>query len=283
MVRFGGIVTLNMLVVHIAYNLDKVLLGRFWGAGVVGIYGRAYQLISLPTELVNGAIGSIAISALSRLQNDRERLWSYFCKGYSLVLAVTIPIPIICALFADEIVLIMFGPKWTEAIPVFRLLAPAVLALAIINPTGWLLVALGKIERSLKIALVIAPLVIAGCVIGLPYGATGVAIGFSVSMVLWVVPHLLWCFSGTGFSFREVILVIRKPLVAGIVSALCALAARTLAGPTLSTFLSLALGCATFAIVYVCVLMFVMKQSVLYLDIIRALRAQPSGKTLVQP
>lgn len=31
MVRFGGIATLNGFVVYVAYNLEKVLLGRFWG------------------------------------------------------------------------------------------------------------------------------------------------------------------------------------------------------------------------------------------------------------
>lgn len=281
MVRFGSIVTLNMLVVHIAYNLDKVLLGRFWGAAVVGIYGRAYQLITLPTEQVNGAIGSIAISALSRLQNDPERLRNYFRKGYSLVLAVTLPIPIFCAFFADEIILVMFGPKWADAIPVFQLLAPAVLAFAIINPTGWLLVALGMIERSLKIALVIAPVVITGCVIGLPYGAAGVALGFSVAMTLWIVPHLLWSFSGTGVSVRDMILVIQRPLIAGIVGGLCAFAVRSLIGSTLPMFLSLALGCTTFAVIYLCILLLAMKQSGLYMDIIRALREQPSVKPLV--
>ena len=41
--RFGGTVTLNSIVVYVAYNLEKVLLGRFWGAEALGIYGRAYQ------------------------------------------------------------------------------------------------------------------------------------------------------------------------------------------------------------------------------------------------
>ena len=53
MMRFGGTVTLNSIVVYVAYNLEKVLLGRFWGADVLGIYGRAYQLVSLPTENLN--------------------------------------------------------------------------------------------------------------------------------------------------------------------------------------------------------------------------------------
>jgi PST family polysaccharide transporter len=32
MIRFGGTMTLNGLVVYIASNFEKVLLGRYWGA-----------------------------------------------------------------------------------------------------------------------------------------------------------------------------------------------------------------------------------------------------------
>ena len=46
MLRFGGTLTLNGLVVYVAYNFEKVLLGRFWGAEAIGLYGRAYQLIT---------------------------------------------------------------------------------------------------------------------------------------------------------------------------------------------------------------------------------------------
>src|SRR5208337_5692331 len=74
MARFGGTVTLNGLVVYIAYNLEKVLLGRYWGAEIVGIYGRAYQLVNIPTDNLNSAVGGVAFSALSRLQGDLTRL-----------------------------------------------------------------------------------------------------------------------------------------------------------------------------------------------------------------
>ncbi len=66
MVRFGGTVTLNGLVVYVANNLEKVLLGRFWGAGALGLYGRAYQLVNIPTENLNSTAGEVAFSALSR-------------------------------------------------------------------------------------------------------------------------------------------------------------------------------------------------------------------------
>jgi O-antigen/teichoic acid export membrane protein len=283
LLRFGSIVTLNTLVIHVAYNLDKVLLGRFWGADVVGIYGRAFQLVTLPTEQITGTLGTVAISVLSRLQGEPSRLWAYFRKGYSLVLAVTIPIGIMCAIFADQIILVLFGPKWADAIPVFRVLVPTVLVFAIINPTGWLLVALGMVVRSLNLALAIAPVVITGCVIGLPYGAVGVATGFSIGMTLWVVPHLIWCFHGTGVAWRDVIPLIARPFGASGVAALCALGVLFLVGSKLPAFPVLVLGCATFMIVYLYVLLFVLKQSEFFLDIVRTLRGPTEGKALVAP
>jgi O-antigen/teichoic acid export membrane protein len=91
MMKFGGTVTLNGIIVYVAYNLEKVLLGRFWGADALGIYGRAYQLVNIPTENLNSAVGEVALSALSRIKDDPVRLKSYFLKGYSLVVAFTLP------------------------------------------------------------------------------------------------------------------------------------------------------------------------------------------------
>ena len=100
MLCFGGTVTLNGIVVYIAYNMEKVILGRFWGADVLGIYTRAVQLIGLPVNTINATVGGVFFSTLSRLQDDPIRFRSFFLKGYTLVMAVTVPPTLFCALFA---------------------------------------------------------------------------------------------------------------------------------------------------------------------------------------
>ena len=80
MLRFGGICTLNGMVVYFGYNLEKVLLGRFWGADALGIYGRAYQLINIPTMNLHAAIGGVAFSVLSRLQHEPVRYKDIFSQ-----------------------------------------------------------------------------------------------------------------------------------------------------------------------------------------------------------
>jgi O-antigen/teichoic acid export membrane protein len=279
MMKFGGTVTLNGLIVYVAYNLEKVLLGRFWGVDAIGMYGRAYQLVGIPTENLNTAVGEVAFSALSRVQNDRERIRSYFLKGYSLVVAMTIPITILSAVFAKEAILVFLGPKWSAVTPIFRLLTPTIIIFAMINPFAWLLFAIGDVGRSLKIALVIAPLVIVGYLIGLPFGPTGVALGYSMAMTLWVVPHILWCVHGTPVSFTDVVGAVGRPLLSGAVAAVPALMYQLADVQSHSPLVKLVAGASLFLAAYAGMLLYVMGQKGFYLNLVRGIKGSTGAAT----
>jgi O-antigen/teichoic acid export membrane protein len=276
MMYFGGTVTLNCLIVYIAYNLDKVLLGRFWGAEALGMYERAYQLISIPVQYLITAVDKVAFSTLSRIQDDQKLLRSYFLKSYAIVLTLTLPIAIACALFASDLILLFLGPKWQHTAVIFRLLSPTVLVFALINPWGWLLYSTGRVGLSMRIALVLAPLVIGGYIIGLPHGPNGVALGFSTMMVLWVFPHLIWCIKGTIISPRDVLLVVSRPFFASIVAGAAALAISWCLGPSLPLVARLGLGGLTLFGIYAWMLLWVMGQKSFYLDLLLALKKRPS-------
>lgn len=276
MLRSGGTLTLNSVIVYIAYNLEKVLLGRFWGADVLGLYGRAYQLINIPTQNLNSAVGGVIFSALSRLQDDAVRFKNYFLKGYALVNSLTLPVTIFCALFGDDIILVCLGPKWTEAAPIFRLLAPTVMIFGIINPLGWLMMSAGLYGRSLKVALVLAPVVMTAYVIGLPYGPTGVAFAYSAAMTLWVVPHVAWCLHGTVVSPWDLVMAIYKPVLSSLAAAALAFGIPLYAGEIASPLPRLLVAGSIMVTAYFFILLFIMGQNTLYLDIIRALRTPVS-------
>jgi PST family polysaccharide transporter len=272
MLRFGGTLTLNNFVVFGAYNFEKVLLGRYFGSDALGLYSRAYELVNLPTRVINNSIGGVAFSSLARVQNDPARLKSYFLKGYSLVVAITLPATIACAVFADDLVHVMLGPKWDEAATIFRLLAPTILVFGMINPTAWLLQATGLQQRSLNIALVMAPLILCSYIIGLPYGPNGVAMSFSSMMVLWLMPNLFWCLHGTGIAVRELLAAAGRALFSAIIAAAAGLIVQHFAAPIPSAILRLALGGTAMLAVYALALLFVMKQSEFYFDLLRSLK-----------
>jgi O-antigen/teichoic acid export membrane protein len=272
MLRFGGTLTLDGIVVYLAYNLDKVLLGRWWGAQALGLYGRAYQLVNLPTGNLNNAVGEVAFPALSRVQDDPVRLKRYFLRGYSLVLALTVPITIACALFANDLIPVVLGPKWHDAILIFRLLSPTVLILALINPLTWLLLSLGMVGRNLRVDLVLGPIVIVGCVVGLRYGPVGVALGYSTALTLWFIPHIAWCVHGTVVSLRDILCTAVRPLLSGMMGAAIALGLQFSYEGRLSALPRLVLGNAFLFSVYLAMLLYVFGQKAFYLDLLRGMR-----------
>lgn len=272
LLRFGGAFTLVNLVVYVAYNLEKVLLGRFWGADALGLYGRGYQLVNLPTDNLNSAFWGVAFAGLSRVRDEPQRFKSYFLKGYSLVLALTVPITIAAALFAHDLILVLLGPKWKEVVEIFRLLTPTILIFALINPLAWLIFSLGMIGRSLKIVLVLAPVVIAGYLIGLPYGPKGVAIGYSAAMMLLAVPIAAWSVHGTVICLRDIFVAAGRPLISGIVAAAFAFGMQFFFLQWLSPLTKLILEMTVLLGAYVGMLFYVMGQKAVYLDLLRGLR-----------
>lgn len=275
MLKYGGTVTLNNLVAYVASNADKVLLGRFWGAEALGIYGRAYQLINLPTENLNATIGMVAFPALSRLQNEPERLRNYFLKGYGLFLSLVMPITMGCALFAEDIVRVFLGPKWDATVPLFRLLAPTIFSFALVNPLTWLMLANGRARRSLKIGLVIAPCMILGYAAGLRYGPAGVAAGFSIALALCVVPIIFWATRGTPVRAIDTLKVLVRPLLSILIGAGATLVAWPFIHSLEPVLLRLMVANAVLFGVYASVLWFVMGQKAVYLGLLREVGIWP--------
>lgn len=269
MLRFGGNVTAHSVMSHVAQNLDKLLLGRFQGADALGIYGRAFQLVSMPMTSLSSAVGWVAFSALSRVQEDPARFRRYFLRAYGLVVSVVVPIVVFAAVFADDTILVVLGDQWPEVTPIFQLLAPAALVLTLIEgPTFWLLHSLGLAGRAVWITCGITGVILLACVVGLPHGATGLAAAYSVALSLWLVPHLAWCVHGTPVRLGDLVRTIWCPIVS---SALASGMAYVLVQGIAQPLVRLATGAALMSIGYLAVVWFVFRQRDLYVWLLKEL------------
>jgi PST family polysaccharide transporter len=235
------------------------------------LYGRAYQFINIPVDGLNSAIGGVVFAALSRLQNDPQRFRKYFLNSCVLMNSLTMPITVFCAVFANEIILTCLGPKWTDAASIFRLLSPTVMIFGIINTLAWLLLALGLYGRSFRVALVLSPLVIGSYILGVPFGPNGVALAYSAAMMLWLIPHVLWCTHGTIVSAWDLLLAVGRPLLCALLAGAVAIVAQFYLGDV-SPFLRLIIGAGIMAVSYFVLILFVMRKNDLYLEVFRELR-----------
>jgi PST family polysaccharide transporter len=272
MIRFGGLLTLNGFVMYIAYNTDKLLLGRFAGAESLGLYGRAYQLVSVPTEILYQAVGGVAQSVLSRLQSDAQRMASYFLKGYAVFLAMAIPITAASGLFAGDIIQVLLGPKWSATAPILRALSPTVVAFAVLHPVGWLLYATGQVERSVKIAFAIAALLVVAFVAGLPFGPVGVAVAFSVGLTTMTVPVVMWGLRGSVVAPRRMAEAATPATVAALLAAAITLPLMAWLASPLPPLVRLLCEGSLFAASYVFCLFYPLRQRVFFAGLLQDLR-----------
>ena len=135
---------------------------------------------------------------------------------------------------------------------------------------------IGLYARSLRIALVLAPVVITAYVLGLPFGPTGVAFAYSAAMALWLVPHVLWCIHGTVISPGDIFFAISRPLFAAVVAAICAFGVHWLIADW-TTAPRVGVSAMTMMIVYTGCLLLGQGSNTLYMEVLRELRGAGLG------
>ena len=269
MIWFGWLTTFRDLIVFFAWNADNILLGRVWGADALGLYGRAFQLATLPINQLNATVTRVAFSALSRLQNDPDRLARSFLQGYFLLLSFTLPIIITYPLFSEEIVRVVLGTSWLEVAPIFRLLAPAALVFALANPLSLLVTSTGHAGRALAIAAATTPPVIAGIALGLSNGPKGVALGYSLSMALIIIPSIGWSKRGTKISWGDFWGACKKPLLASLSAGVIGWVVRITLREVLPPIPYLMIGVSAVFFVYAWALLIVMGKKDVYTKLLR--------------
>ncbi|HEY7417039.1 MAG TPA: lipopolysaccharide biosynthesis protein [Ktedonobacteraceae bacterium] len=274
MLHFGGLATCNSFVVFLAWNAEKILLGRFCGADALGLYGRAFQLVTLPVQQLNTAVTGVAFPALSRIQHDAKRLARSFLKGYSVLISLTVPVTISCALFPDEIVRIVLGAKWMEAAPIFRLLSPVALVFAVANPLSWLVMSTGRAGRALNISMATTPLVIVGIVLGLSHGPIGVASGYSLAMMLLIIPIAAWSKLGTDITWTDLWRASKPPFLSGLLASAAGLLVNVALGDRLTPIPHLLVGLTVVLGIYGWALLLGMGQKHIYMDVLSQLLPQ---------
>jgi len=246
LIKFGGSVATSYLTFSLTRSADSVLIGWYWGAGPLGLYSRAMNLLLLPVRQLGAPARSVAIPGFSRVQDDPPRLARYFLRTSNLIMWITAPIFGFLFVAATPVIDLALGRKWEAAAPVFQLLAIFALGQLLYESTIWLIVSRGQSRRLLMLALIVSPITILSYAIGLPFGIKGVALSGAVVM-LAIFPWILhFSFRGTYLTLRDLGRSIQFPVVTCLAGVVCGEIGRHFA-PHLSVVPQLLVIAVTFA------------------------------------
>lgn len=173
-------------------NADTLIIGSRLGAGPLGFYSRAYQLLSAPAGRLLTPLTQVVIPALNGARNEGRDYAPILLRVQFVIGAGMIWIFAITAGAASLIIPIVLGSGWDEAIPVFQILALGGGISSLSTVSYWGFVANQQSRELLKYNLVSKPLALACIVAGSFFGLEGVAWGYSASMAISWPINLVW-------------------------------------------------------------------------------------------
>ena len=210
-IRFGSHVLGTQVLGYATNNVDNVGIGAVWGAGPLGVYSRAYQLLMVPINQINDPMGRVVLPILSRVQDDQPTLQRYLEKTQRVGTFGLGPMFAVAAGVAAPLVALLFGPQWTAVVPVFVVLAVGGVFRGVGTVTYWGFLARGRADRQLRMYLVTRPLMIGLILAGLPWGPVGVAAGHSAAFAFYWLVSLAYMGRVTGLDSRR---LLRQALLA---------------------------------------------------------------------
>ena len=186
--RFGGALTGSQVCNYISGNFDKLLIGKSLGAEALGMYGRAFQLLVMPLQMVFTPLAGVLMPALSRLTNQPERYRSMVRQVGDLLLLATTPLAAISVVAADPIVAIFLGPGWGDAADMFRALSLVAIAIPMNNLCVTVLQSSGRADVLLRWGAKSMLISIVSILIGLHWGIKGIAYSWAATGLLIRTP-----------------------------------------------------------------------------------------------
>lgn len=165
---------------YVGQNVDSLLMGRWFGDTVLGLYNRAQMVVKLPMHHIGTAITKVLFPILSSAQGDKQKLAHAYLVGWLLIgsLAASISLALVPA--ASDLVLTLLGSQWVAAIPIVEVAAYAV-------PFAFLTVLSGIVcdaQGLLWPKLVVQVLALSVLALAIYFLQAEGAIGFAKAMVI---------------------------------------------------------------------------------------------------
>ena len=165
-------------------NTGAVLIGRFIGPAGLGAFTVAMNVISTPFSRVAVPIAEVLFPALSRMQDEPERLVEAWFRTTRLVAAISVPALLGLILVAPKFVAVVLGDQWLEATTVIQILAGVGSLNSLQTLNSVILQARDRAGTRLCYMALFLVLHVSAFALGLQWGIVGVAACYAVSSAI---------------------------------------------------------------------------------------------------
>lgn len=246
--KFGAYMVGNNLANTFNSQIDILLGGRLLGVQSIGLYSVPKDLSLRIANIINPIITQVGLPVMAKAQGDDALLKRVYLQTMRMTASVNFPIYIALGIFAPEIVHLLLGQKWHDAIPLLQIFSIWALLRSTGNPVGSLLMARGRADLSFKWNMVWLLIMPPAIWFGSQYGVMGMAVAMTALGVIGYLPN--WYFLVRplcGAKLGEYSVQLFTPLVISMIAGLFGHLAAMLSG---NDFIHLIAGLSVGIIIY---------------------------------
>lgn len=178
---YSGGVMLARFFNFFAEQGDYFIVGRFLGAGSLGLYERIYRIMNLPMKSLGKVLNKVLFPAMSQIQDDPRRLTRVFLSSTAIINMCLLPLSVLMIILAPEIVILLLGSEWAAAIVPLQILSSVITLRNLIWLSSALAGAVGAVYNKALVRATFAGSVLLGAWLGSFWGLAGVAVGVGLA------------------------------------------------------------------------------------------------------
>lgn len=203
---------------YFSSNTDNLLVGWRFGAFALGFYKRAYDLFALSALQLVSATSLLAVSALSRVREDRAQFLRYLLGAIGALAFLGMGISGCLTLIGKDLIRLLLGPGWEPAGQIFTFFAPGIGIMLIYGTHGWIHLSIGRADRWLAWGIFEWITTTLLFLAGLPWGPQGIAVAWVVSLWLLALPAMWYAGRPIGLGIAPVVAVIWRYIAASLLA-----------------------------------------------------------------
>lgn len=252
---YGSRVLATRIIGNIFGQAYSFVIAKVLGKHELGLFTRSEQFAQQPKNILLNIINKVLFPALSECQNDLNRLQNNYIKCTEVISVIIFPLMISLSLISEPLFLLLFGDKWIEAIPLFRILCIGYAIDIFSQLSSYLIQAMGRSDYGLKLELYKKPVFVIIVTISILYDLIGIVWGVVIYCLVATLINMIVVKSLLHYSYWQQLVDVFKYAILSILTCVPIYAVLLITG--LSNILLMSLYCLTAFVCYIiaCVLL----------------------------
>jgi glycosyltransferase involved in cell wall biosynthesis/O-antigen/teichoic acid export membrane protein len=199
-------------------NTDNLLIGLNFSAQSLGFYKKAYDLFALSATQFVHSLTLVVVSALSRMDRESVEYRRHLLGALTVMAFAGMGLAANLTLVGKDLIRLLLGPGWEQSGRIFTFFGPGIGAMIVYYTHGWIHLSIGRADRWFRWGIIEFVVTVSLFLVGLPWGPVGIAIAWTASFWILMVPALWYAGKPIGFGVAPLLAAIWRYILASLLA-----------------------------------------------------------------